>query len=111
MTNVVPEFQSVCGADEIADGKSKAFMIGTQWVGIFRVGNEFFALDNRCPHAGASLAHGEVCGEMVRCRIHHWGFRLRDGVYVDENKPTFNATTFPVRVRDNRVEVCLNGKP
>lgn len=29
------------------------------------------------PHEGASLAHGIIEGNTVRCRIHHWRFCIR----------------------------------
>jgi len=83
------------------------FVVEDVPIGIFRVGGEFFALHNECPHAGASLAHGEIENDVVSCRIHHWRFCIRDGTYIDENRPQFNARTFPVRVVDGRVQVQL----
>ena len=54
-------------------------------IGIFCMAGEFFALDDRCPHAGASLARGILDGDTVACRIRHWRFCLRDGTYLDES--------------------------
>lgn len=83
------------------------FVIDDQAIGLFNVGGEFFALDNNCPHAGASLAHGYLDGDVVSCRIHHWRFCVRDGKYVDQDRPTMNAPTYSVRVMDGNVEVLL----
>lgn len=74
-------------------------------VGIFNVDGKLFALDNQCPHEGASLAHGLINGGTVACRIHHWRFRIRDGTYLDEDKPRCNARTFPIRVVGEEVQV------
>ena len=74
-------------------------------VGMFHINGEFFALDNQCPHEGASLAHGYLDGDVVSCRIHHWRFCIRDGTYRDEDKPQCNARTFPVRVVGDEVQV------
>lgn len=83
------------------------FVVGEVMVGIFHVNGEFFALDNRCPHEGASLAHGLISGDTVACRIHHWRFRIHDGAYLDEDKPRCNALTFPVRVVGDEVQVKI----
>jgi len=102
-------YQTVCTTAEIPDGEARVFAVGEIMVGVFHVGGKYFALDNQCPHAGASLALGSIEGDVVRCRIHHWGFCLRDGVYVDEDKPNCNARTFPVRIVDDQVQVCITG--
>ena len=83
------------------------FVVDDLIVGIFRINGEFFALDNQCPHEGASLAHGIIEDDTVRCRIHHWRFCIRDGTYLDEHKPRCNARTFPVRIVGEDVQVEL----
>ena len=52
------DFQTVCRVDDIPDGEARLFAVGETMVGVFRVGDQFYALQNECPHAGASLAHG-----------------------------------------------------
>lgn len=87
-------------------------MIQEQVIALFRIGEAVHALHDRCPHAGASLSRGYLEGDVVRCRIHHWGFRVVDGVYVDDDKPCFNARTLPSRVVNGQVEVWVgDGSP
>jgi nitrite reductase/ring-hydroxylating ferredoxin subunit len=38
-----------------------------------------YALDNACPHAGASLGEGQVDGETVTCPAHGWQFECGSG--------------------------------
>jgi len=64
-------------------------------------------LANACPHAGASLAHGIMDGDTVTCRIHHWRFTIRDGKYLDEDKPRCDVQTFAVRVVGEEVQVAV----
>ena len=85
------------------------FVVGETPVALFKLQGDFFALDNRCPHAGDSLTHGTVDEGVVRCRIHHWGFCIRDGRYVDEDRPEFDARTIPVRVVGDQVQVAIDG--
>jgi nitrite reductase/ring-hydroxylating ferredoxin subunit len=74
-------------------------------VGVFHVNGQFYAIHNECPHAGASLAHGVIEGDTVRCRIHHWCFSIVNGTFLDEDKPQFNARTITVRVVGDEVQV------
>ena len=86
------------------------FIVGEQPIGIFHVEGQFFALDNRCPHASASLAHGIIENDVVACRIHHWRFCIRDGTYLDEPRPEHNVRCFPTRIVGSDVQVDI-GNP
>lgn len=104
-------YETICSLDELTDGEGRTFVLQGRPVGIFRIGQRVHALEDRCPHAGASLARGCIEGDVVRCRIHHWGFRLSDGVYVDEDKPACNARAIPTRVVNGWVQVSVQAAP
>jgi nitrite reductase (NADH) small subunit/3-phenylpropionate/trans-cinnamate dioxygenase ferredoxin subunit len=104
-------FQTLCKTGDIPEGSARMFVLGDLQIGVFRSGGNFFALENRCPHAGASLAHGIIDGETVSCRIHHWQFSLRDGTRLDEACPNTNARCFPVRIIGHDLQVDLDGMP
>lgn len=99
------KFNTICRVGDIPQGEGRMFAVAETMIGVFNVGGSFFALANECPHAGASLAHGIVEGDTVRCRIHHWQFSIRDGTYLDEDKPQCNAQSFPVRVVGDEVQI------
>lgn len=99
------KFHTICSTDDVLEGSARMFVVNEIPIGIFHVDGEFFALDNRCPHAAASLAHGIIADDTVYCRIHHWHFCLRDGTYLDELRPEFNARCFPVRIVGQNVQV------
>lgn len=101
------DFQTVCQIADVPVGQSRMFQIGDQFVGLFNVNGEFLAVNNECPHAGASLAHGTVDGTTVACRIHHWRFCLKTGRYLDEDQPKYNAQTFATRIVDGDVQVSV----
>ena len=101
----MPEFQTVCNVGDIPAGESRMFVVNETMLALFNRGSEFFALNDVCPHAGASLARGYVEDDVVYCRIHHWGFCLRDGKSVDQPGSEYAAKSYPVRVVDGKVEV------
>jgi nitrite reductase (NADH) small subunit len=101
------EYRTLCSVLDLPAGESRMFVVEGQMVGLFHVDDEFLAVSNECPHAGASLAHGTFEGDVVSCRIHHWRFCLRTGRYLDEDKPEFNARSFTTRVVNGEVQVSL----
>lgn len=46
---------------------------------IAKINGEIFAIDNLCPHKGASLGLGEIVGDEIICPLHQWRFNLKDG--------------------------------
>jgi NAD(P)H-dependent nitrite reductase small subunit len=100
-------FVDVCGTSEIPDGQARMFLVGDTRIAVYRIGDEFFALEDACPHAGASLALGLVSGDVVACRIHHWRFSIRSGEYLDGHKPSCNVGTYTVRVAEERIQVAV----
>ena len=66
---------------EIPTGTAVAVQAGRRTIAVFRVGDDFFAVNNVCPHKGASLCDGEIIVEekIVRCPWHHWNWQLEDG--------------------------------
>jgi NAD(P)H-dependent nitrite reductase small subunit len=89
--------------DEFASGKAVAVQAGRRTVAVFRVGDDFFAISNVCPHKGASLCDGEILIEerMVRCPWHHWNWQLDDGKL--ESDPRQSVRTYEVAVDGDEV--------
>ena len=97
------EFITVAQVGEIAEGRGKAFTVGDRRVAVFCLDGAYYALDNRCPHMGASLATGDLRDGTVICDRHLWAFRLADGQCPDI--PTLRAETFEVRVEGQAIQV------
>ena len=94
----------VASLDEFRTGTMIEVEHGEQIIAVCRVSDtEILALDGVCPHAGAPLAQGNLCGDTVICPGHAWEFDCRSG----EN--TWNSrqklATFPVRVEAETVYV------
>ena len=103
-------FFNVCKTTDIPLGEARMFVVNELFIGVFNVAGKFLAIDDHGPHAGASLAHGIVEGDIVRCRIHHWRFCIRSGTYLDEAKPQFNAQPYSVRVVGDQVQIELESE-
>ena len=92
---------AVAQVGEIPEGGNIVVEVGGKDVAVFHSGGKYYAIDDRCPHAGASLACGHVDGEIVTCAWHHWRFRLTDGAWADN--PKVKTACYPVHVVGNDI--------
>ena len=98
-------FVTVARVGQILEGRGRAFRVGEREIALFLAGGLYYALDDFCPHMGASLGSGDVRNGMVICDLHNWAFRLHDGSCPDV--PTLKAQTFEVRVEGDQIQVRL----
>ena len=99
----MPEYRTLARVADIPVGKAKAGRSGPLSIAIFNQGGQFFAIDDLCPHMGASLAEGIVRDGIVACGWHAWRFRLADGCWM--NSPKLKIGCYPVRVVGDEIQV------
>jgi 3-phenylpropionate/trans-cinnamate dioxygenase ferredoxin subunit len=77
------------------DGERRIVEVGGRSIGVFRVGESFYGIRNRCPHQGGPLCLGHVLGDAVSdspgrasisldplriaCPWHGWEYDLDSG--------------------------------
>lgn len=109
MTAAAPEFVTVAKVGEIPEGKGGTFTVGQRLVAVFNRSGSYYAIDDLCPHMGASLGAGELYEDTVVCPWHAWRFRVCDGVWADN--PKVKIDHFDVRVQGDEIQVCTSPKP
>src|SRR6516225_1332581 len=70
--NLVP----VASATELSPGQRKLVFVKGKSIVLFNVGGTIHAVENSCPHNGASLASGCIDGTVLRCPAHGLKFDL-----------------------------------
>jgi nitrite reductase (NADH) small subunit len=103
------EFHTVCRVSDVADGEGRTFEVGNKLIAVFSTGGQYYAIDDVCPHMGASLADGYVENAIVTCPWHAWRFRLTDGAWAD--CPRIKIGCYPVRVEGDAVQVQVGASP
>ena len=103
------EFRDVCRVGELAEGVGKTVSVGDKLVALFCVNGEYRAIDDVCPHMGASLSDGCVENGIVTCPWHAWRFRLNDGAWADN--PRLSIPCYRVRVEGDEVQVEVPDPP
>ncbi|MCY0885893.1 MAG: non-heme iron oxygenase ferredoxin subunit [Firmicutes bacterium] len=86
----------VAEAADVEPGRPLLVSLDEQDIALYRVGNEWYATDDLCSHAEASLAEGRLDGYRITCPRHGGQFDIRTGEAIKMPAITPIAT-FPVR--------------
>lgn len=99
----------LCRTDELAPGTARRFDVDGHRIALVRIGDDFYAVADRCSHADYSLSEGEVWPERceIECPKHGSTFSLLTG-----EPQTFPATVpvavYAVKIEGDDVLVELN---
>jgi nitrite reductase (NADH) small subunit/3-phenylpropionate/trans-cinnamate dioxygenase ferredoxin subunit len=99
-------YVTVAKVGSIPPGQGATFTVGDRMVAVFHVDGQYFAIDDLCPHMGASLGAGHVEDGTVTCPWHAWRFRVTDGTWCDN--PRIKTDTFEVRVVGDEIQVKIS---
>lgn len=95
-------FVPVARVGEIPAGTGKTCEAAGRLVAVFFDGRRYHAMDDLCPHMGASLGAGLIRDGEVVCPWHAWCFRAEDGRWCDG--AGLGVEVFEVRVSGDVVE-------
>jgi NADPH-dependent 2,4-dienoyl-CoA reductase/sulfur reductase-like enzyme/nitrite reductase/ring-hydroxylating ferredoxin subunit len=97
---------SLASTYDLRDGEMKEISAGETKILLARVGDNFHAVSANCPHYGAPLAEGALCGTRVVCPWHHAVFNVVNGNL--EDPPALDSLiSYQVRVEGDRILVRL----
>lgn len=90
------------GMREGASGDDKALFV--------RDASGVRAFQAKCPHLGAPLAKGEICGGRLYCPWHKAAFAVADGS-LEEPPALDSLTRYPVRIEGSEAVATLTPEP
>lgn len=86
---------AVARVADFPPGERRIVRVGRRSIGVFRVGDRFYALNNHCPHQGGPLCLGKTAAwmtsglpgefqlseqdELIKCPWHGWEYELSSG--------------------------------
>jgi Ferredoxin subunits of nitrite reductase and ring-hydroxylating dioxygenases len=90
----------LCGVGDLAPDSARRFDVAGLRIAVVRIGDDWYAIADRCSHADEPLSEGDVWAEEreLECPKHGSTFSLLSG------EPQTLPATRPVPVYDVRVE-------
>ena len=113
-------FIEVGRTSELKDGTMREILVQGHEILLARVGDKYYATNNRCPHMGGKLSQGKLEGTVVTCPRHGSQFDLSDGRVIrwlkgsglmsrvgKALKPPSPIATYNVKVEDDRILIAI----
>lgn len=98
----------LCALDDLVPGSAQRFDVDGHRIALVRIGDDVYAIGDRCSHADVSLAEGEVLERdlEIECWKHGSTFDPKTGepLSLPATKP---VPVYEVRVHEGNVEVVL----
>ncbi len=99
-------FVKVATMGELVAGKGKQFMVNGRAIALFNVDGKVFAIEDTCPHRGASLSEGETHLGQVMCPWHAARFDLATGQHLCPPAKS-GVKSFPIQVVGDEVQIDI----
>jgi nitrite reductase (NADH) small subunit len=112
--------------DDYADGARKVVVCGDKEVGVFRIGNEFYAWHNRCAHRAGPVCQGRIMKRVLEpvasdkttrsqaydeaeshivCPWHGYEFSIRSGFHQGNSRVRLRKAE--LTIRDGEIYVSV----
>mgnify|MGYP001231159543 CR=1 FL=1 len=100
----MPEYLTVARAKDVPPGKALTVDVEGLRIAVFNINGTYYAIADTCPHAGASLAEGDVDGCTVECPLHSVRFDLESGAVLSPPAER-NVAAYQVRVAGDELQI------
>jgi naphthalene 1,2-dioxygenase ferredoxin component len=101
-----PNFVRVAKVGDVPPGAVIRVAAGGKSIALFNLDGSFYATEDICTHAHASLAEGFVADDTVECPLHGATFSIKTGEALSA-PATEPLKTYPVRVEGQDILVGI----
>lgn len=91
------------------DGYSRALTVNGRALLLIQTESKVYLLANQCPHKNSPLTHAKIEGDIIRCPLHRFEYKLSSGLPA---KAVFECgggklQRFPIAYEGTQVGVYL----
>jgi nitrite reductase/ring-hydroxylating ferredoxin subunit len=97
----------ICAQSDIAAESVKAYEVGDRRLAVYNIEGKFYATDDECTHASASLAEGMLEDGVIECCLHFGAFDVKTGA-VKAPPCSIALRTYKVLLQGDDVYVDLD---
>lgn len=97
------QFYKIATTTELGNGRAKAYQVNDKTIALFNVEGTYYAIDDACPHRGASLAESIAKNGKVYCNWHLFDFDLKTGECGAI--PNFPVQTYELKIEGEDIFV------
>jgi len=91
----------------VKEGSLNTIYVGKKKICLAHTSEGFFAVDDKCPHNGASLSNGFcTASNSIVCPVHRYHFDLTTGRAKSGGGDCLN--TYPLEIRNNGIFIGIN---
>lgn len=103
------DWQKVISLEELEEKNRTVFKHERKQIAVFKINDNIFAVDNRCPHEGYPLIQGTVDENCkLTCNWHNWKFELNSGKCLIGAD---NVRAYQTKAEDEIVYVDISEAP
>ena len=95
------KFVKVATTGDIPPGHSKMVMAHGKPMALFNVDEQFYAINQICPHMGGPLSEGTLNGKVVTCPWHKWSYYVDTG--LPDHEGGHSVAAYEVRVEGENI--------
>ena len=93
--------------EKIPTSGARVFLkVDEKFLVLFNINEQFYAIDDSCPHQGASLFNGKLEGKALQCCAHGLKFDLESGYML--NSTHLKMTSYLVEVIESDVFIVMD---
>ncbi len=107
------EYFKVADKNELTKGNKKKVTLGDKEILIINLDDQYYAVDNLCPHMGGSLFEGTIKDGQLVCPRHGSVFDIKTGKVMEAGSILFikvkvdNLHSYPVKIEGTDLYVGI----
>jgi 3-phenylpropionate/trans-cinnamate dioxygenase ferredoxin component len=100
----------LCAVDAIEPGGREVFALDDEWIAVFNVQGEFYAIADMCTHDEGPLGDGALEGHVITCPRHGARFDIRTGQALTIAVAPVDVPRYDLRIVNNHLEILLTNR-
>lgn len=105
------KYEIVAQTTELGAGGKKKISLENKEILLTNIQNEYYAIDNTCPHMGGSLYEGKLDGRHIVCPRHGSVFDVTTGKVIQRGKlflmkvKVHDLYCYPVKIEGTNIMI------